>query len=58
MGGGLDGMGLGVKYMLNSENIYHLLYSHTIIMPILIPDQKAGGCALVALKIQVVTCYD
>ncbi len=41
-------------YILNSENVYHFLFSHTIIMPIPIPDQKAGSCALPALKIQVV----
>ena len=63
MAGGLDGMGLRVKcmggvldgmYILNCKNVYHFLFSHTIIMPFPIPDQKAGNCALPALKVQVV----
>ncbi len=52
-GDGWYGLG-GVGYILNSENVYHFLLSHTIIMPIPIPDQKAGSCALPAFKIQVV----
>ena len=44
-------------YILNSENVYHFLFSHTIIMPISIPDQKAGSCALPAIKIQVVVPF-
>ncbi len=44
-------------YILNSENVYHFPFSHTIIMPVPIPDQKARSCALLALKIQVVRIF-